>query len=148
MTVIDHKIVMGTPKTAHSKRLVALDPETVKALKSLKAIQASEKLAWGAAYKGEDLIFVKEDGSPVHPRVITRMFQRIAKDQGLPKIPVHGLRHSYATAALEAGVPLKVVSERLGHSSIRVTGDIYSHVRPEVDMAAAELVANLILGTA
>jgi len=148
MTVIDHKIVMGTPKTAHSKRLVALDPETVKALKSLKAIQASEKLAWGVAYKGEDLIFVKEDGSPVHPRVITRMFQRIAKDQGLPKIPVHGLRHSYATAALEAGVPLKVVSERLGHSSIRVTGDIYSHVRPEVDMAAAELVANLILGTA
>ena len=55
--------------------------------------------------------------------------------------PINGVR-------TEAGVPLKVVSERLGHSSIRVTGDIYSHVRPEVDMAAAELVANLILGTA
>lgn len=147
-TVIDHKVVVSTPKTTASGRLLALDGETVKALKSLKATQSSERLAWGAAYKGQDLIFVREDGSPVHPRVITRTFQRIVREIALPKIPLHGLRHSYATAALEAGVPLKVVSERLGHSSIRITGDIYSHVRPEVDKAAAALVADLILGTA
>jgi integrase len=58
----------------------------------------------------------------------------------------YDVRHSYATAALEAGVPLKVVSERLGHASIAITGDVYSHVRPEVDQAAADLVAGLILG--
>jgi len=61
-------------------------------------------------------------------------------------IRLHDLRHTYATAALEAGVPLKTVSTRLGHASIAITGDIYSHVRVEVDQAAADLVAGLILG--
>ena len=73
------------------------------------------------------------------------MFNRITNREGLPKIRLHGLRHSHASAALEAGVPMKVVSNRLGHSSIRVTGDIYSHVRPEVDRSAAELIAETIL---
>ena len=72
----------------------------------------------------------------------------LAEDAGLPQIRLHDLRHSYATAALEAGVPLKVVSERLGHSSIAITGDIYSHVRPEIHQAAADKVAGLILGNA
>ena len=81
-----------------------------------------------------------------HPDVLTKTFQRRAKAAGLPVIRLHDLRHSFATAALEAGVPLKVVSDRLGHASINITGDTYSHVRPEVDQEAANLVANLILG--
>lgn len=63
-------------------------------------------------------------------------------------LPLHNVRHSYVTAALEAGVPLKVVSDRAGHSSVAVTGDLYSHVRPVVDQAAADKIAALILGTA
>jgi integrase len=91
-------------------------------------------------------VFTWEDGRPLHPNVISRTFSRLAKAAGLPVIRLHDVRHSYASAALEAGVPMKVVSERLGHSSISITGDIYSHVRAEVDQAAADKVAGMILG--
>lgn len=91
-------------------------------------------------------MFTWEDGRQLHPNVVTRTFERLGRQSGLPPIRLHDVRHSYATAALEAGVPLKVVSERLGHASIAITGDVYSHVRPEVDQAAADLVAGLILG--
>jgi integrase len=76
----------------------------------------------------------------------SKTFQRLAKAAKLPVIRLHDLRHSYATASHEAGVPLKVVQERLGYASIAITADVYSHVRPEVDQAAADKVAGLILG--
>jgi len=63
----------------------------------------------------------------------------------MPKIRLHDLRHGYATAALEAGTPMKAVSNRLGHASISITADIYSHVRPEVDQEVADQVASLIM---
>ena len=116
------------------------------ALKSHEARQATERLKWGPAYKGTELIFTWEDGRPLHPNVISRTFARAAEKAELPVIRPHDLRHSYASAALEAGVSIKVVSEHLGHSSISNTGDIYSHVRAEVDQAAADKVAGVILG--
>lgn len=69
-----------------------------------------------------------------------------ARDVGLPHIRLHDLRHSYASAALAAGVPTKVASERLGHASIAITLDTYSHVLPNMQEEAAEQVARLILG--
>ena len=73
-------------------------------------------------------------------------FAQHAAAAGLPRITLHGLRHSYATAALKAGVPLKVMSERLGHATVAITLDIYSHVIPGMDELAANTVAGLILG--
>jgi hypothetical protein len=76
----------------------------------------------------------------------SRWFEQHARAAGLPKIRLHDVRHSYATAALAAGVPAKVVSERLGHANIAITMDTYSHVLPGLDELAAGTVARLILG--
>jgi hypothetical protein len=76
----------------------------------------------------------------------TRQLEQHARAAGLPKIRLHDVRHSYATAALAAGVPAKVVSERLGHANIAITMDTYSHVLPGLDAQAAGTVARLILG--
>ena len=146
--VVDHEVIEGAPKTGRSRREIGLDPVTVAALKSHKARQGGERLKWGPTHKGLDLIFTWEDGRPLHPNVISRTFARAAEKAELPVIRLHDLRHSYASAALEAGVSIKVVSERLGHSSISITGDIYSHVRAEVDQAAADQVAAVIFGRA
>ncbi|MGO8870497.1 MAG: tyrosine-type recombinase/integrase [Acidimicrobiales bacterium] len=135
------------PKTAKSAREIALDPETVGILRSHKATLASRRAGTGNIIDAQDLVFTWDDGRPIHPEVISSKFDRLADGAGLPWIRLHDLRHSYATAALEAGIPLKVVSQRLGHSSISITGDIYSHVRPEIDQSAADQVAGLIFGT-
>jgi len=91
------------------------------------------------------LVFTRPDGSPIHPDLITDWFRRLARNGGLPPIRLHDIRHSYATAALAAGIPAKVVSERLGHATIAITMDVYSHVIPGMDAQAANAVASLIL---
>ena len=82
-------------------------------------------------------MFTQADGRPVDPYAITKDFSDVVKGTGLPHLTVHGLRHAHATMLLEAGVNPKVVSERLGHSSIAVTMDVYSHVLPGMQEAAA-----------
>jgi integrase len=144
--VVEHKVIDSTPKSEQSARTIGLDPATVVTLRQHRRRQLEERLAWGPEYVTSELVFTWENGAPLHPNVVMRTFQRRAKASGLPVIRLHDLRHTYATAALEAGVPLKTVSTRLGHASIAITGDIYSHVRVEVDQAAADLVAGLILG--
>ncbi len=74
------------------------------------------------------------------------MCKAATRAAGLPAIPLHGLRHSYATAALMAGVALRVVQERLGHASHSITADLYTHVLPSTDRQAADATAALILG--
>jgi integrase len=144
--VVNFKVVESGPKTEKSGREIALDPETVTVLRSHLTRQKEKRLARGTRHIDDDLVFTWEDGSPIHPEVISKTFQRLAKAAKLQVIRLHDLRHSYATASLEAGVSLKVVQERLGHGSIAVTADVYSHVRPEIDQAAADKVAGLILG--
>jgi integrase len=143
--VVNFKVVESGPKTQRSGREIALDPETVAALRAHRAKVAEERFGRGAL-QDSDLVFTWKDGVGIHPEVLSRTFQRQAKAAGLPVIRLHDLRHSYATAALEAGVPLGVVQERLGHASIAVTAGVYSHVRAEVDQASADKVAGLILG--
>jgi Phage integrase family len=84
------------------------------------------------------------DGSPIHPQRISAWFLQHTRAAGLPRIRLHDVRHSYASAALAAGVPPKVISQRLGHATIAM--DTYSHVIPGLDEQAAETVARLILG--
>jgi integrase len=93
-------------------------------------------------------VFTELEGGPLSPRSFTKAFQSRAKAAKLPRIRLHDLRHTYATLALQAGVHPKVVSERLGHSSVSITLDIYSHVIPAMQETAAALVASLILGVA
>ena len=88
------------------------------------------------------------DGRALHPDTITAMFHRHCTGTGLPRIRLHDVRHSYATAALQAGVPTKIISERLGHATAAFTLQTYTHVIPGMDQAAADTVAALILGSA
>ena len=82
----------------------------------------------------------------LHPEWVTKEFRRLAKAAGLPLIRLHDLRHSYASSALAAGVPIEVLSKRLGHSRISITQDVYVHTNERQDRNAANLAAKAILG--
>ncbi|HXY44761.1 MAG TPA: tyrosine-type recombinase/integrase [Acidimicrobiales bacterium] len=144
---VGYQVVESSPKTEKGKRAVGLDPATVAALRACRVRQTEEMFAYGKARSDDGLVFVHEDGSPYHPQRFTTLLAERAKAAGLPVIKLHALRHGHATAALEAGVPMKVVSERLGHSGIAITSDIYSHVTAATDLAAAAQVAATIDGS-
>ncbi len=95
---------------------------------------------------GGDLVFTREYGSAIHPERFSRMFAQHCRRSGLPQVRLHDVRHSYVTALLSAGVPLKVVSQRVGHASPMVTMTIYQHVLPGDDQTAAAVGARAILG--
>ncbi|MGH3319413.1 MAG: tyrosine-type recombinase/integrase [Streptosporangiaceae bacterium] len=142
-------ITFDEPKTATGRRTVALDTATVRTLRDHRRRQAAERLMIGEGWRGEaygDLVFTAPDGSPILPQTATQAFRLAVRRYGLPSLPLHGLRHTWATNALRAGVHPKVVQGRLGHSSIAMTLDVYSHVTEGMDAAAAETVAALIAG--
>jgi integrase len=142
--VVDGHAAESDPKTTSGERTLALDPVTRAALETYIATWAEERRLLGQAH---ELLFVWPDGKALHPDTITALFHRHVAAAGLPRIRLHDVRHSYATAALKAGVPAKVVSERLGHATAAFTLQVYSHVIPGMDEHAAATVADLILGT-
>lgn len=144
---IDYRVEISEPKTARGRRSVALDSGTVTALRAHRAGQNQLKLMLGEAWQDNDLVFCRDDGSPIHPDRFTQMFDKHVKDSGLPRIRLHDLRHTHATLALAAGIHPKVVSERLGHSTVAFTMDVYSHAVPSMEAEAAETIANLVRGT-
>jgi integrase len=148
-TVARYEVLTLTPKTDKGVRTVAIDPQTVGALRSYRNAQRQERLALGDAYLGGDstLVFTQEDGSPIHPERFSRSFARLCHRSGLPPIRLHDVRHSYVTALLSQGIPLKVVSQRVGHASPLVTMSIYQHVLPGDDRAASTAGAQAILGS-
>ena len=103
-----------------------------------RADQELWRIQLGVSLNADDFVFIRPDGSPINPNAITLAFQRILRKAGLKRIRIHDLRHTHATLMLKAGVHPKVVSERLGHASIGITLDIYSHVLPGLQEAAAE----------
>src|SRR5664280_668601 len=139
---------LAEPKTPRSRRVVALDPGTVKVLKSHKRAQMEERMAAGPAWQETGLVFTAPDGSILHPQTLSGAFGRLAKAAGMPPIGIHGLRHSHASLGLAAGLPLVIMSERLGHSSVALTGDVYSHSLPSQHQAAADAIAGLLSLTA
>jgi integrase len=145
---LDHKIEHSSPKTERGRRSLSVDPVNLAALRAHRARQLEERLAAGMGWTDTGFVFTKDDGAPYHPQSLSSAFRRHARRAGLPAIRYHDLRHSYATAALVAGVRPKVVSARLGHANIQITLDTYSHILPEMDQEAADAIATLILGEA
>jgi len=139
-----HGAEYGRPKTRKGRRVLALDPTTVASLRMHRVKQHSERLSWGPQWSDERLVFTRENGTPLDPDVVSQAFEKHIRGANLPRIRLHDLRHSYATAALKASVPSKVVSERLGHASVGTTLDIYSHVLPGMDHDAATRIAGII----
>ena len=137
-------VYISEPKTKRGRRTIALDPETLAALKAHAAGQLNEQSEWGEGWVDTSHVFTREDGQPLSPSFVSKNFHALARSAALPKIRLHDLRHSYATLALASGVNPRIVSGRLGHSTVALTLDIYSHVLPQQDQQAAEAIADLL----
>jgi integrase len=146
LVAVDYVVMPGDAKTQKGVRTVDLDPETVAALRRHRAQQAEERLAWGPAYEVTGLVFTNENGTLIHPERISQLFKKHVRSAGLPPIRFHDLRHTHATLAMKAGVPVKVISERLGHADVAFTMNTYAHAMPGMQAEAAVLVANLVDG--
>jgi len=132
-------------------RLVRFDNATEALMRSWKAAQGRERLAFGSAWKAAGglgvegaWVVTEADGGVIHPDTLSGRWDHVVKMARVPAITLHGARHSYATLALEAGVPLDVVSSQLGHSSVATTANIYAHVSPAAGAEAAELMGALL----
>ncbi len=134
------------PKTRASRRQISLDQLVVSVMRAHRRHQLEERLAWGPAWVDSGYVFTREDGGPLHPERITVLFGRLVEETGLPKIRLHDLRHTSASLALAAGIHPKIMSERLGHASVAITLDLYSHVTPGLQTEAAEKLGAMILG--
>ncbi|CAN7600617.1 tyrosine-type recombinase/integrase [Mesorhizobium amorphae] len=127
------------PKSGRA-RTVALSASTVVELKAHRTRQAEEQLRLGLRPDAESFVVAQVDGLPLQPRSLTHEWVRVLSKTKLPRIRFHDLRHTHASQMLSAGVHPKVASERLGHSSIGITLDLYSHVMPGMQADAAEQV--------
>ena len=145
LTTVNGAPVITATKTARSRRLIYLDGQTVAVLREHRRRQREERLAAGPGWdNGTDLVFRDELGWLVHPDWFSREFWRLVRDAGVQRIRLHDLRHTYATIALKSGVHPKVVSDRLGHTTVGITLDLYSHVTPAIAREAADVVASRI----
>lgn len=127
------------PKSGRA-RTVALSASTVAELKAHRARQAEEQLRLGIRPDADTFVVAQVDGQPLQPRSLTHEWVRVLGKTSLPRIRFHDLRHTHATQMLSAGVHPKIASERLGHSNIGITLDLYSHVMPGMQADAAEQV--------
>lgn len=136
----------GEPKTPRSRRRIPLPASVVRALIEHHRRQAEERLKAGAAYQSLDLVFATNEGQPlIRLNVVQKHFKPILKRAKLPEtLRLYDLRHSCATLLLAANENPKVVSERLGHSSITLTMDIYSHVLPDMQQGASDKLENIL----
>ncbi|HEX8136937.1 MAG TPA: site-specific integrase [Pyrinomonadaceae bacterium] len=133
------------PKTARSRRTVFLPGLLLQKLAAHKRQQAAERLKLGALWQAYDLIFCSEQGTPLSiPNLTYRYFRPILEKAELPQIRLYDLRHSCATLLLMAEENPKVVSERLGHSTIVLTLDTYSHVLPTMQQQATARLEKLL----
>lgn len=143
-----HGVHVKTPKTAHSRRRIAVPETALQVLRTHRAAQDEERLRVGAKWKGGDFVFAATGGGPWCPANFGRAFRAVLERSGsveegreLPPIVCrfHDLRHTHASQLLRVGVHPKVVSERLGHANIGITLDLYSHVLPGLQEEAAAL---------
>lgn len=134
----DGRYVWEEPKTTKGKRGVALSPASCLVLRAQRERQERDAAFLGISLSDDRLVFSHlVDGAPLRPDTVTQAFRRLVKRIGLAGVRLHDLRHTHASLLLQQGIHPKVVSERLGHSSIQITLDTYSHLLPGLQEAAA-----------
>lgn len=136
LTRLGGRLVVSEPKTAKSRRILPLSPLVVSLLKAQKTSQAADRLKAANVWTETGHVFTTETGQPMDPRNVLRAVSIAAGKAGLAGVNVHSLRHSAATAMLEAGVHLRGVSDLLGHADIRITAETYGHLSDEVAKSA------------
>jgi integrase len=138
---IDGVFQLVEPKSAKSRRVIAIGDEDIAALRHHKATQAEERLRVARYWEDHDLVFCNDLGKPLEVSNLTlRYFRPLLKKAGLPQIRFHDLRHTAATSMLAARVDVKVVSDVLGHSQAAFTMDRYQHVSLEMQRGALQAV--------
>jgi integrase len=139
------EIVFRAPKTAKGRRLVSLSPSAARLLQEHKEKQAATRASLGILLKDDDLIFSGLVGKPLLPDTVTHAWVKLARRAGLKGLRLHDARHTHASLMLKQGVHPKIVQERLGHASIQITLDTYSHVAPGLQEAAAAGFDKMVL---
>jgi integrase len=134
------------PKSKRSRRNITLPALMVDGLRQHKIAQTQERLLLGLGRSQDGYVFTDLEGGPVRPRNLTKEFTRIVKRAGVRQVSLHSLRHTHASQLLKDGVHVKVVSERLGHSSISITLEIYAHTIPNMQADAAARIDAALAG--
>ena len=135
--LLDGSLVYREPKTSRGRRMIALSPSTIAVLGEHRTKQENLMVQLGMQLKEDDLVFTRIDGSPVLPDTISHAWESLAIQTNLKGVRLHDARHSHASLMLKQGIHPKIVQERLGHASIQITLDLYSHVVPGLQEAAA-----------
>lgn len=125
------------PKTNAGGRTITLPEDVIEVLRFHQRRQDNEKEFCGSAYEDSGLVFSQPNGRRISPRNFVRHFDLLLDKAGVRHIPFHGTRHTHATELLAAGVDLKTIQKRLGHSSFHVTADFYAHIGEELQRDAA-----------
>jgi integrase len=141
---VDGEEVWSRPKSKRSRRLIELSDAQCQVIRDHRKTQAEARLAAGPDWTGNDLVFCSENGSAESLDHFSAAFQQIIAGIDVPRIPLHDLRHTHATLLLEAGRPVKEVSERLGHSTTAFTMDVYGHVTDAMESETASVLDGLL----
>jgi integrase len=144
--VVDGSVSDSDPKTSAGRRSIPLDDRLVTLLQAHKSHQTAEMEAASPAYADVGYLLADELGRPIHPDTLSRRFDALVTKSQLPRLTIHGLRHTAATLMLSDGVPTKIVSEMLGHSSPVITLAIYAHVLPGMAEDAGAALSKSLLG--
>ena len=146
LTRVDGKWFLEEPKTSRSRRSIPIPSGVIKDLEEHKKEQAAEKLkAKEGEYTDHGFVFATKNGSPLDKNnIVNRYFKPLLVSADLPMIRLYDLRHTCATLLLSAGVNPKIVSERLGHASITLTMDTYSHVLPDMQKSATDILDTML----
>jgi hypothetical protein len=150
-TTAGYTVVEGEPKTAAGIRAVALDRHTVRVLREYRRRQAEQRarrIATGKVWQESGYVFVRKDGSPIHPGYASCRFRLLVHQADVPPIRLHDLRHGAASLAHQTGADLKILHDLLGHSSIVITADTYTSVLPLAQRRCADATAKLVLAAA
>ena len=143
---VAYELVLADVKTKTSRRTIDLDPRTVAVLRAWRKTQLEERLALGHRPHDNGIVFSALEGGPTHPDLFSQIFDRAVAKSSLPRIRLHDLRHTHASILLKIGAPVKVVSERLGHSSPAFTMTVYQHILPGMQADAAVLFSDAVFG--
>jgi integrase len=145
-TQLGKELVTTTPKN-HERRHLAIDGQTVDALRAWRRAQVEERMAVGAGWADEvGSLFTWQDGTRVQPDYVTKRFKAVQAVADLPRLTLHELRHTHATILLRDRVPVHIVAKRLGHRDPSVTLDVYADVIPDDDGTAVDVFRKAVWG--
>lgn len=138
------ELIIKDPKTEESIRTIPISDNVLALLKKQELKQKENKLKLGPYYKDSDFVFTTEEGELINPASFSRMFGDFLKKHNLKKIRLHDLRHTNATLMLKSNIPTKIASQRLGHSNVSTTLDLYSHVLKDMERETTEKIDEII----